>query len=375
MPAILCSTMDVLVPRFPLIGKQARSGNMHLPKPWHQQSCSQEQPCRATGSRSPGGSQQSHLASEPSPDRWQWFVQKDNAEALPWFQKFAYNPVYVPNAHQGMPLTHSALLSLLWSLQQRNGWKIRASGLATMLFPNLKRESRKREVNRGIENLRKKGLLDECGKVTIEEKHHHLWRDADHLANPRSRSDVGYASLRELVVDALADASYQCKIFKDLQGLGKRLEEYEHFMKIAGYSQPLILDYWHEVVFAPGYCYCQCRPLEAFVAKGFMPVFNIAEERTSRNRISGSYTGISLGFLRKMTQYELLTIKDMDARTNSNGESLLRYYEPNEERMRANVKMAGNFHGIFKSAIWRICQERGMHPDHPDEQSGPQEQP
>ena len=282
-----------------------------------------------------------YLASEPSADRWQWFVQKDNAEALPWFQKFAYNPVYVPNSHQGMPLTHSALLSLLWSLQQRNGWRIRASGLATMLFPNLKRESRKREVNRGIENLRKKGLLDECGKVTIEEKHHHLWRDADHLANPRSRSDVGYASLRELVVDALADASYQCKIFKDLQGLGKRLEEYEHFMKIAGYSQPLILDYWHEVVFAPGYCYCQCRPLEAFVAKGFMPVFNIAEERTSRNRISGSYTGISLGFLRKMTQYELLTIKDMDARTNSNGESLLRYYEPDEERMRANVKMAG----------------------------------
>ena len=166
-----------------------------------------------------------------------------------------------------------------------------------MLFPNLKRESRKREVNRGIENLRKKGLLDECGKVTIEEKHHHLWRDADHLANPRSRSDLGYASLRELVVDALADASYQCKIFKDLQGLGKRLDEYEHFMKIAGYSQSQILDYWHEVVFAPGYCHCQCRPLEAFVAKGFMPVFNIAEERTSRNRISGSYTGISLGCL------------------------------------------------------------------------------
>ena len=34
------------------------------------------------------------------------------------------------------------------------------------------------------------------------------------------------------------------------------------------------------------------------------------------------------------TQYELLTIKDMATGTNNNGECLLRYYEPSEERLR-----------------------------------------
>jgi hypothetical protein len=281
-----------------------------------------------------------YLAAEPSEERWQWFVQKGKADALPWFQKFAYNPVYVPNPRQKMPLTHSALLSLAWSLRQRNGWKFRASGLATMLFPDLKRESGKRQVNRAAKSLRDKGLLDDRWNVTIEETHYHLWRDADHLANPRSRSDVGYASLRESVTDTLTEVSYQCRHFENLYKMGKRMEDYEHFMKIAGYSQSQILDYWQDVLFEQAYCNRHCNLLEAFVAKGFMPVFNVVEERTSQNRIAGKYTGISLGFLRKMTEYELLTLKDMAGKTNSNGESLLRYYEPDEVRMRAS-RMAG----------------------------------
>jgi hypothetical protein len=52
-----------------------------------------------------------YVASEPSVECWQWFVQKGNSEALPWFQRFASYAVYVPNPHQGLPLTHSALLS------------------------------------------------------------------------------------------------------------------------------------------------------------------------------------------------------------------------------------------------------------------------
>ena len=58
----------------------------------------------------------------------------------------------------------------------------------------------------------------------------------------------------------------------------------------------------------------------------------------SLHSASLGYVGISLGYLRKSTGCELLTIKDMDARTNSNGEPLLRYYEPDEERMQANIR-------------------------------------
>jgi hypothetical protein len=77
-----------------------------------------------------------YVAREPSGERWQWFVQKSNAENLPWFQRFATYAVYVPNPHQKLPLTHSALLSLAWSLKHGSGWHtIRTSGLATMLFP------------------------------------------------------------------------------------------------------------------------------------------------------------------------------------------------------------------------------------------------
>ena len=54
-----------------------------------------------------------------------------------------------------------------------------------------------------------------------------------------------------------------------------------------------------------------------------MPVFTLAEEMTAENRIGKGYMGISLGLLRRLTQYELLTIKDMAGKTNSNGESLL----------------------------------------------------
>ena len=55
---------------------------------------------------------------------------------------------------------------------------------------------------------------------------------------------------------------------------------------------------------------------------------------TAENRIGKGYVGISLGLLRRLTQYELLTIKDMGGKTNSKGESLLRYYEPDHERLR-----------------------------------------
>ena len=40
-----------------------------------------------------------YLASEPSVECWQWFVQKGNSEALPWFQRFASYAVYVPKTN------------------------------------------------------------------------------------------------------------------------------------------------------------------------------------------------------------------------------------------------------------------------------------
>jgi hypothetical protein len=104
-------------------------------------------------------------------------------------------------------------------------------------------------------------------------------------------------------------------------------------MKKAGYNHRQIMDYWCDVIFESNYCDYRLRFLEAFVGKGFMPVFKLAEDMTAENRISRGYVGISLGLLRRLTQYELLTIKDMGGKTNSKAESLLRYYEPDHERL------------------------------------------
>jgi hypothetical protein len=270
-----------------------------------------------------------YLANEPGEHR-EWFVQKSNAKNLPWFQQFASYAVYVPNAHQGLPLTHSALLSLVWSLKHGSGWlKIRTAGLVTMLFPDLSRPSAKRQVNRAAKNLRDKGLLDDQWNVTIQQEHHRYWRDADQLVNPRSRSDVGYVSLREYVTGSLGN--YQCQyFFENLCHMGRHLDLCEQAMKQAGYNEAQILQYWEEVMCDPAFCNRKCRYVEVFAARGFMEVFKLAERMTSENRIAKGYIGISLGFLRKLSQYEMLAIKDLDTKTDSTGASgsLLLCYEP-----------------------------------------------
>jgi len=196
-----------------------------------------------------------------------------------------------------------------------------------------------RAVKDYLAELREKGLLDDRWNVTVRPEHHHYWRDADHLANPRSRSEVGYASLRECVLDCLN--GYECYLcFGNLYEMGMHLDRCEQVMKRAGYNQRQIIDYWSDVVFEAAYCDRQCRLIEVFAGKGFMPVFKMAEDMTVQNRITKGYVGISLGLLRKLTQYEMLTIKDMAARKNSNGESLLRYYEPNHERLRSGAGTA-----------------------------------
>ena len=59
---------------------------------------------------------------------------------------------------------------------------------------------------------------------------------------------------------------------------------------------------------------------------------------TAENRMTKGYVGISLGLLRRLTGYEMLTMKDMAAKMNSKGESLLRYYEPDHERLSASIR-------------------------------------
>ena len=177
-----------------------------------------------------------YVASEPSVECGQWFVQKGNADNPPWHQRFASYAVYVPNPHQGLPLTHSALLSLVWSLKHGSGWTtIRPAALATMLFPEMSRASAKRQINRAAKNLRDKGLMDHRWNITVEKEHYHLWRDADHLANPRSRSDGGLRSLRDLILDYLE--GYEChQCFSCGRELGIHLDYIERMMKKAGYN-------------------------------------------------------------------------------------------------------------------------------------------
>ena len=55
---------------------------------------------------------------------------------------------------------------------------------------------------------------------------------------------------------------------------------------------------------------------------------------TAENRIGKGYVGISLGLLRRLSQYEFLAITGLVGKMNSKGESLLRYYEPDHERLR-----------------------------------------
>ena len=202
-----------------------------------------------------------------------------------------------------------------------------------MLFPEMSRASAKRQTNRAAKNLRDKGLMDHRWNISVQKEHLHLWRDADHLANPRSRSDVGLVSLRYHILDCMEN--YECHhCFSCGRELGIHLDYIERMMKKAGYNQRQILDYWDDVVFEPGFCDRRLVYLEVFAGRGFMPVFKLAEDMTAENRIAKGYVGISLGVLRRLTQYELLTIKDMSGKTNSKGEPLLRYYEPDHERLR-----------------------------------------
>ena len=200
-----------------------------------------------------------------------------------------------------------------------------------MLFPELQRSSAKRQVNRAAKNLREKGLVGNDWDITIQNEHYHYWRDADQLVNPRSRSDVGYVKLRKYVVEILKD--YQCQyFFEDLWEMGNQLDRCEEAMRLAGYNQQQILQYWYDVIFTPSYCDRKGRWVEVFVARAFLSVFKMAEEMTKENRITKGYVGISLGLLRKLTEYEMLTFRDLANRTNGDGGSLLRYYEPKPDR-------------------------------------------
>ena len=75
----------------------------------------------------------------------------------------------------------------------------------------------KRQVNRAAENLRALGLLDEPdGNTTPRKKHHHLWRDAEELVNPRIKKDVGYPNSREYLLECLR--KYDCLFYKGKGG-------------------------------------------------------------------------------------------------------------------------------------------------------------
>ena len=113
-----------------------------------------------------------YLASEPSEECWQWFVQKRQSAALPWFQRFASYAVYVPNPHQRLPLTHSALLvagvvTTAWQWTG-NDQTIGISDDAVSQTSIVTVPSGK--STEAAKNLRDKGLLDDCWKVTVRGK-------------------------------------------------------------------------------------------------------------------------------------------------------------------------------------------------------------
>lgn len=278
-----------------------------------------------------------YLASDPG-ECWQWFVQKENSQNLPWFERFGSYAVYVPKCGQKLPLMYSALLSLVYSLNNgKKWWHIRTAGLATMMFPAMKADSAKRQINRAAENLRALGLLDDRWNITLQEKHYHLWRDAEELVNLRIKTDVGYRNSREYVLACLKE--HDCRFYKGKVEMSRDLDSHDLAMRSAGYNRKQILDYWEEVMGNPQFCDCQFRFVEMFVKKGFRVAFKVAEDITKENRLAGTYSNISLGLLRKISQQEIRTIKDWDAKRSypdANGEthSQLIYYDPNYFQVR-----------------------------------------
>lgn len=276
-----------------------------------------------------------YLASDPG-KRWQWFTRKKKADNLPWFEQFASYAVYVPKSGQKLPLMHSALLSLVYSLiNGEKWWNFRTTGLATMMFPAMKADSAKRQINRAAENLRALGLLDDRWNITLQEKHYHLWRDAEELVNRRIKTDVGYPNSREYVLDCLH--KYDCRFYKGKAEMSRDLDTHDLAMRNAGYNRKQILDYWDEIML--DFCESQPRFVEMFIKKGFPVAFKVAEDITKENRIMGKYSGISLGLLRQISQQEIRTIKDLDAKQSypdANGQtsSQLIYYDPNYFQVR-----------------------------------------
>jgi hypothetical protein len=282
-----------------------------------------------------------YLASDPG-EHWQWFVQKDNSENLPWCERFGSYSVYVPKCGQKLPLMHSALLSLIHSLYKaKKWWHFTTTGLATMMFPAMKADSAKKQVNRAAENLRALGLLDDQWNITLQEEHHHLWRDAEELVNPHVKTDVGYRNSREYVLACLKN--HDCRFYKGKAEMSRDLDSHDLAMRSAGYNRKQILDYWEEVMGNPQFCDCQFRFVEMFIKKGFHMAFQVAENITKENRLAGTFSGISLGMLRQKSQQEIRTIKDWDAkRTNpdANGQtySQLIFYEPDYFQLRRGRK-------------------------------------
>ena len=195
-----------------------------------------------------------------------------------------------------LPLMHSALLSLVWSLNNGDRWwHIRTAGLATMMFPAMNPLSAKRQINRAAKNLRAMGLLDDQWNITLQEEHHHLWRDAEELVNPRIKKDVGYPNSREYLLECLR--KYDCRFYKGKVEMSRDLDSHDLAMRNAGYNRKQILDYWEVVMLNRQFCEKQPRFVEMFVKKGFRVAFNVAEDITRENRLAGKYSGISLGLL------------------------------------------------------------------------------
>ena len=284
-----------------------------------------------------------YLASDPR-ERWHWFVQKENSENLPWFERFGSYAVYVPKSGQKLPLMHSALLSLIYSLHNgKKWWHFNTTGLATMMFLAMKPSSAKRQVNRAAQNLRALGLLDDRWNLTMQERHHDLWRDADKLISRRSRSDVGYLSSREYVSNCMKN--FDCQFYSSKVQMGRDLDSHDLAMRNAGYNRKQIVEYWEEVLYDPQFCDALPDFVEMFIKKGFLVAFQVAEDITKENRLGGTFSGISLGLLRQKSQQEIRTIKDWDAKRSypdASGQthSQLIYYDPNYFQLRRQGSVA-----------------------------------
>ena len=245
--------------------------------------------------------QSHHLADgtkalPPDAEHERWWRYKADADC--WQDRFASFKLYLPT--KALPLSHSAVISLIISLHKNENWVFSIGGLATMLFPALSQKSGKREMWRIVAELKERNLLNDWWDVKPDES---LWRDA------------GFQQIESKLSDILPE-EYEPVVFSSLDNLVASMDYCEDLMKKSNFARKQIHEHFQCVNKVP------LDVMETYFLH-FPKIFGWCEKITNENRINGKFSGASsIGLLTKKTADEFARMEAFAQR------GLIRDYEP-----------------------------------------------